>query len=326
MNRMTALLLLLLAVSTACVQPATRADFGHSSADYSAMSDKLAAKGTANSLATAALLKRFGTEPDKGSYELAAKAVALAPDRTDLAWLEVRFCVAVPGCNLPAREENLRRLDPANSAGWLGSLNRALAKGDTAGVDAALAGLGDAGQFNVYFDPLVVIASHELISERQKQLGSLGHDQVATATMTMIGVVAASVLPGFQAVNAACSNESLENTPRIESCRKVGQAFEHGDTYIVEGLGLSLQQHLWPEDSPEAHGVKDRLRVIQYRLEEYSRLPISSPRAADLPADYLDVLQQQKREQDASLVYFKRAGVPFDPPADWVTSEKPRFH
>src|SRR5262249_22817683 len=61
--------------------------------------DRLIAKGTANSLATAALLQQFGAESDSGAYKLISRSVQLAPDRRDLAWLAVRLCASSSDCN-----------------------------------------------------------------------------------------------------------------------------------------------------------------------------------------------------------------------------------
>jgi hypothetical protein len=89
-------------------------------------------------------------------------------------------------------------------------------------------------------------------------------------------------------------------------------------------LGLSLQQRLWPLDSPEGRAITARRRVFQYRLEEYSRLGISSTNVDEFPADIMDVLRAHEREQDVALVYFARAGVPADPPAKWSSTASPR--
>jgi hypothetical protein len=141
----------------------------------------------------------------------------------------------------------------------------------------------------------------------------------------MIGVIAASVLPPSQAFSFSCKGMALEQIAgRLERCQRAAQAFERADTFIVEGLGLSLQQRLWPLDSPEGRAITARRRVFQYRLEEYSRLGISSSNVDEFPADIMDVLRAHEREQDVALVYFARAGVPADPPAKWSSTASPR--
>jgi hypothetical protein len=111
---------------------------------------------------------------------------------------------------------------------------------------------------------------------------------------------------------------------RLERCQQAARVFEHADTFIVEGLGLSLQQRLWALDSAEGRAVTARRRVFQYRLEEYSRLGISAANFAEFPTDVVDVFRTHEREQDAALVYFAKAGVPADPPASWTSTSLPR--
>jgi hypothetical protein len=308
-----------------CAQQRAAEDYAHPRFDYARLAARLETGQSADSLATAAMLKRFGSEADSGAYPLIDQAVQKAPERSDLAWLAVRLCISAPDCDLPAREAHLRSLAPANSASYLGSLNRAQAANDAAGVDAALRSMGDAEHFDVYFNSLVALGSRELAGAAQSGGTKPNRQELANATMTVVGIAAASLLPGFQAMSFACKGEALELSDRRELCRRAAQTLESGDTYIVEGLGLSMQQRLWPADSPQARSIKERQRVVQYRLEEYSRLPVSSANAAELPADFLDVLSANRREQDASLVYFRRAGVPVDPPTGWVSSMPPRF-
>ncbi len=149
--------------------------------------------------------------------------------------------------------------------------------------------------------------------------------EIARATVEMIGVIAASVLPPSQSFSFSCKGLALEQVSgRLERCRRAAQAFARADTFIVEGLGLSLQQQLWPLDSPEGRAVTAQRRVFQYRLEEYSRLNISSAKLDEFPPDAVDVFRTHEREQDAALVYFTKSGVPADPPAKWTSRSLPR--
>ncbi len=290
--------------------------------EHSAAIDRLIAKGTANSLAAAAVLKQFGEESDNGSYPLVARAVQLAPDRRDLAWLAVRLCASSSDCDEAGPEKHLHEVDPGNGIGSTGALTRAQRKNDAAAIDSALTAIGNSERFYVYFDPLVAATATELAAAQHQ---APGQPTVARATVEMIGVIAASVLPPSQSFSYSCKGLALEQVPgRLERCRRAAQAFTRADTFIVEGLGLSLQQQLWPLSSPEGSSITARRRVLQYRLEEYSRLNISSSKLGEFPPDALDVLRAHEREQDAALVYFVEAGVPVDPPAKWSSRSLPR--
>jgi hypothetical protein len=338
---------------------AAQTAYADGSADSSAAIERLIAKGSADALATAAVLKQFGAESDNGAHVLVDRAVQAAPDRRDLAWLAVRLCASSSDCDDTAPEKHLREVDPGNGIGWIGALARAQRKNDVATIDSALSAIGQSERFYVYFDPLVAATAGELAaahsSKERKAVSrssatgkpsavaeplptvwpsaahssrpnsSLPQRQIARATMEMAGVIAASVLPPSQSFSMSCRGLALEQVAgRLERCRRAAQAITRADTFLVEGLGLSLQQRLWPLDSPEGSRITAQRRVLQYRLEEYSHLDISSSKLDEFPADALDVFRTHAREQDAALVYFTRAGVPPDPPANWTSHSPPR--
>lgn len=292
--------------------------------DRSATIDRLTAKGTPNSLAAAAALQQFGAESDSGAYGLIARAVQLAPDRRDLAWLAVRLCASSSDCDDTAPEKHLREVDPTNGIGSTGALTRAQRKNDVASIDAALTAIANSERFYVYFDPLVAATATELAAVYQKGV-SPSPKETARATMEMMSVIAASVLPPTQSFTYSCKGLALQQVPgRLDLCRRAARGFARADTFLVEGLGLSLQQQLWPLDSPEGQAITAQRRVFQYRMEEYSRLNISSSKLDEFPADALDVFRAHAREQDAALVYFAKAGAPADPPAKWKSQALPR--
>ena len=291
--------------------------------DRLAAIDRLIAKATPNSLAAAAALQQFGAESDSGAYRLISRAVQLAPERADLAWLAVRLCASSSDCDDAAPEKHLHEIDPANGIGSTGALTRAQRKNDVAGIDSALTAIANSERFYVYFDPLVAATATELAAVRQQGMPS--PRQTARATMDMMGVIAASVLPPTQSFTYSCKGLALQQVPgRLDVCRRAARGFARADTFLVEGLGLSLQQQLWPLDSAEGRAITAQRRVFQYRMEEYSRLNISASKLDEFPTDALDVLRTHAREQDAALVYFTEAGEPADPPANWVSRALPR--
>jgi hypothetical protein len=293
-------------------------------ADRPAAIERLTALGTADSLATAAVLKQFGAETDAGSYALVARAVELAPGRGDLAWLAVRLCNIAADCDPAVPEQHLHAVDPANGVALMSALTRAQAKNDASAIDSTLAAIGKSGRFYVYFDPLVAATAPELARVRHRGSGGPSRKELSRATVEMIGVIAASVLPPLQAFASSCKGMALQVEGRLERCQRAGRAFEHADTFIVEGLGLSLQQRLWPADSVEGRAVTVKRRVFQYRLEQYSLLGISASNFAEFPTDVVDVFRTHEREQDAALVYFSKAGIPADPPDSWASTMLPR--
>ena len=90
----------------------------------------------ADSLAAAGLLSFSPGAPEE-SLDLFGRAVAAAPTRADILWLQAQNCHAVPVCDPEPMERRLRELDPSNGAGWLGVLARADSENDTEAKEAA---------------------------------------------------------------------------------------------------------------------------------------------------------------------------------------------
>jgi hypothetical protein len=318
------ILLTTLGVLAPSVQAGTSGGSTHSKVELPAAINKMIAKATPDSLAAAALLKQFGAESDNGSYDLAARAAELAPDRRDLAWLAVRMCNRATDCDPGAAEQHMRKIDPANGVVWIRPLTHAQAIDDIGAIDSALSGLGNSERYYVYFDPLVAATAPELAAAQHSGSSRASDKELAAAAQEMIGVIAGSVLPPGQSLSFSCKGTAIETAGRRDLCRRVAQAAERSDTFIMEGLGLSLQQRLWPLDSPEGRGISARRRVFQYRLEEYGRLSIANSNPNEFPPDIVEVFRAHEREQDAALVYFAKAGIPVDPPANWTSTMLPR--
>ena len=79
---------------------------------------RLEEKTDADSLAAAGLLRTVDRKPDV-AVDLLARATGQAPERADLAWLQIQICQRVSSCNAELLEAQLRVLDPSNGAGWL---------------------------------------------------------------------------------------------------------------------------------------------------------------------------------------------------------------
>lgn len=286
--------------------------------------NQLIAKGTPNSLATAALLQQYGAESDSGAYSLISRAVQLAPDRRDLAWLAVRLCVSSSDCNDAVAEKHLHDIDSTNGVGFMGALARAQRKNDIAAIDAALTALGNSDKFYVYFDPLIAATAPELAAARHPG-GIPSSKDLTRATMTMAGTIAASVLPPTQSLSYSCKGLALEQVAgRLDLCRRAAKVIAHADTFLVEGLGLSYQQQLWPLDSPEGRAITAQRRVFQYRMEEYNHIDISTSKVDEYPSDALEAFRTHEREQDVALYYFAKRGTLNEPPPNWKSQLPPR--
>jgi hypothetical protein len=221
-------------------------------------------------------------------------------------------------------ERDLQDVVPANAAGFRGGLSRARMRNDVSGGDAALVSIGRSERLDVYFNPLVVATATEAAQAHHPGVRKLTARDQAEVQVEMIGVIAATALAPLEPISQSCKGLALKVEGRLERCRRAAEVFARTDTFIAEGLGLSLLQRLWPEDSPEGQAIASRRRVFQYRLEEYNRLAVASSSRIDPLAASLELRRTHEREQDTALEYLRKAGLPIDPPPGWQSQQPPR--
>jgi hypothetical protein len=260
----------------------------------------------ADSLAAAAVLSRF-TQPrphEDAVYALLVRAVAAAPQRADLAWLSIGVCRDVPACDPEPEVDRLRALDPSNGAGWLNAVARANAADDEAAKIAALSQLARAERVDVYWTTLIVHLTRALVATHEVPLKQ--------ALVDVIGIVDPQALPNYMPTLSLCKGERLNNDEVLQDCRRVALAFERGDTFITEMIGLAIARRAWPADSPEWKAAEEETRVARYRMRTGSTFALGARWARQ----YLSLCEQNRREQDVHLAEIIRAGKSPDPPPE----------
>jgi len=204
-------------------------------------------------------------------------------------------------------ERKLRELDPSNGAGWLGALARADSQNDTEAKDAALAALGRSQRFDVYWTTLTAGLSRAAARTRTMSLSE--------AEVTIIGLLAFQDIPAYRVVSNACMGERLQRVEIAENCRGVAQAFEQGDTYITEMIGIAIAKRVWPEQSVEWRAASEARHVFEYRSKLSAKLLSDWPNEREAET-YLALCNQNHREQDVTKALLIQAGLRPDPPAD----------
>jgi hypothetical protein len=262
----------------------------------------LVQKSDPDSLAAVGIMN-IGKHSDE-SLSLLARAVAAAPDRADLLWLQAMRCSELPPCNPTPIEQRLRQLDPANGAGWWVSLAQAGAAHDTEGTDIALAAISHSERVDIYWTTLIAHLSRAVANTKKM---SLEESEVA-----VIGYLAAEAIPPYQYVSTSCKGERLQQQGVPETCRGVAKALQNGDTYVTEMIGVAIAKRVWPEDSPEWKAAAEERRVYDYRSKLYSKL---EQRALAHPGEYLTLCAQNRREQDIFAAQLTTAGYDPNPPA-----------
>jgi hypothetical protein len=273
----------------------------------------------ADSLAAAAVLSMF-TQPRPLHWDralaLLVRAVAAAPERADLVWLNIQVCREVSACDPVPEVDRLRVLDPSNGAGWLNAVTRADAADDEAAKLAVLSELARSERFDIYWTTLIVHLTRAVAATHQISLPE--------AMVNVIGGLGAEEIPAYRATVSLCKGERLNNDEVLQDCRRVALALEHGDTYITEMIGLAIAHRAWTADSPEWKAAAEATRVARYRMQTVGQLELKSAAGARWTEQYLSLCEQNPREQDVALALIVKAGKSPDPPpgglpADWTS-------
>jgi hypothetical protein len=259
-------------------------------------------KTDADSLAAAGLLS---TEKDNGqSLRLLARATAAAPDRPDLRWLQAMRCSEFPSCDPAPIERRLRELDPSNGAGWWAGMARAAATNDSEGTNAALAAISHSERVDIYWTTLIAHLGRAVANTKSMSLQE--------AEVNVIGLLAALPLPPYATISANCKGERLQQPGVTETCRGIAKAFQNGDSYLTQMLGVAIAKRVWPQQSPEWIAAAEQRRVYDYRSSLYVKL---ESRTILHPGEYLTLCAQNRSESDLYAAQLIAAGYDPNPPS-----------
>jgi len=270
----------------------------------------LIAAADADSLAAAAMLSIGpGIDPVQ-RLTLISRAVAEAPDRPDLVWLNVRLCTEVDGCNPEPLEAQLRALDPDNTAAWFNSIGRAAKRNDEAAVRNNLAAIASSTRFDTYWNTTVVHVTQALLRTKTMDL--------RTAFITAIGVAAAIVFPPYQFIANACKGEFLKDPDGVVICRRVASVMRRGDTYLTELIGLAITRRVWPEGSAEFIAANNARRVAHYRMHIEGQISLKQLWSSRDIARRLQLMTDNQTEQEVVSAEILSARLNPNPPSDWA--------
>jgi hypothetical protein len=257
----------------------------------------------ADSLAAAGLLS-VAKHRDQ-SLPLIGRAIAAAPMRADLVWLQAEVCAKLGSCDPVTIENRLRGVDPSNAAGWVGALARATSSNNEEAKDAALIAIGHTDRFDIYWTTLI-----SRLSEAVIQVHKMSPQE---AVVTVIGYLAAEPIPGYESAARACKGDRLQRPTINEACRGVARAFQRGDTYLTEMIGVAIAKRVWPEDSPEWRAAVEARRVYDYRSKRWLKLDVADNAHIE---QYLSLCSKYRREQDLWLAQIIAAGENPNPPSE----------
>jgi hypothetical protein len=267
----------------------------------------LAKRTDADSLAASALFRRaIVGNSDGNSLELAARAVAAAPARSDLALVQLQLCETSPQCDAAPLEGRLLQLDPENGVAWTYALLRADRAKDPASRATAFYGIAQAKRIDLYWNQIV---SHLAATAA----GTAGFD--AGAALTEVIGIEASFAVAFDPISKLCLGPQLQ-PDMLDPCRQIAALFRQGDTAVVEAYGSTLALNLWPVGSPERLEVAAERRRLRYRVDlmDRNQTKLNSPQATKTLAG---LVGQYPTEQATYRAFYVRLGLNPDPPDTW---------
>ena len=273
------------------------------------LQSELAARADPDSLAASAVfageLSGFASGP---SLDLAARAVAAAPDRADLAFLQLQLCESNPACDAAPLELRQQQLDPQNGIGWSYTLVRADRANDGVAWRRARDGLARSKRVDLYL--------HQIVSRlASAAAGKAGFD-FGTAALDLLSIESAFT-PVFEPVSRACSVRDVQQPDVLSQCRQIAAAFRNADTALLEAYGSTLALRLWPVDSAEGHEIAAERRALRYRVDLMTRYAakVNPPQARKTLAA---LIARYPTEQTAYRALFLELGLKPDPPANWT--------
>jgi hypothetical protein len=234
--------------------------------------------------------------------------VAGAPDRPDLAFLQLQLCESAPDCNAAPLERRLQQLDPENGIGWSYLLVRADRANDGVAWRRARDGLAHSKRVELYL--------HQIVSRlATAAAGKAGYD-FGAAAFALLSIESAFT-PTFDPVSRACSAEDVKEPEVLSQCRRIAAAFQHADTSVLEAYGSTLALRLWPEDSIEGRAIAAERRELRYRAQSMTRYAakLNTPQARKTLAV---LIAQYPTEQTADRALFVALGLEPDPPVSWT--------
>lgn len=264
-----------------------------------------------------------------------ARAQALAAPGDDSAfWLQATICTghmpdSAQPCDPDSALAHLQRSDPDNAAVWLMTLEAAAARGDQAGVDAALSRAAQARRYDIRYgagamqilralDAVDLPALDEPALAVLNADGKLAGSDLRDARMALAGWAFALPAPlAFQAqcrtaAAAAATAGGQAAGERRAACLASAALLAESDTMLGRMFGLTLMAQLTAQraDGPV---WRERLRVLYWQNQQSGEVPALSREMAQV---------WQAGEMVTVIRRLREAGRE-RPPAGWLPASEP---
>lgn len=322
-----ALLLAVFVVPALAAQDASSAAKAADSAAYqrwlTSTAKTLASSDDADALLMAALLQKAASK--HGVY-LMDRAAAREPGAADLAAMAMTMCLDVPTCDVKAHVASYRRIAPTDAFGWWPALQQAEAAKDQAAVTESLLAMSRAETFNDYFVGYFQRLRRGLGDAPPVPLPSTPSPTFDAASADDVRAIdamafaSAIAMPQYATVANPCRPDNPQFAQRRTACFAIGELMQHSArSRISYQIGLALQRRAADTDAERQHALAAGRRA-DWQLLNYEKLTPnwSQSGAAAQLRDYFDALERTGSEISATQQLLQKAGLPLDPPSDWV--------
>jgi hypothetical protein len=282
----------------------------------------LAARGDANSLATAAALTFLGppsrskadaAKAASAALELALRASELAPNSSAISWLRLQLCTAAPGCDIREAATTMRWVAADNGVAWIPTLAAAQKEKDTMEMDRALDGMAQGEHFDLYGNRATVMIFDSLRRARKQLPPAYLNSDFARLTEAL-GIANAVVIPSFSPLINACREAAL-GSDRRASCLTLAKTMQHADAVMAQLVGFAIEKRLSPADARQLRTLAERRRLLEWRVAAANRadstlLPWLNSRARSRIAK----MRAMPREEDVCIAILREHNKSLAPP------------
>lgn len=285
-----------------------------------AASRTLAARGDAESLATAAALTFAGSasrskadaaKAATAALDFAIKSSELAPNNAAISWLRLQLCANALGCDIRDAATTMRWVDADNGAAWLPLLAIAQKDKDATEVDRILTDMAAGGRFDLYSNRATVLMFDALKRVRASlPKGYAGSD--FSRLTEAAGLTNAAFIPPFSPLINVCREAAGE---RRATCLALAQTMQHADTIMAQLVGFAIERRLTAADTREVHALADRRHLLEWRVGSANREDAAAPpwRANARARDRVALMRKHVREEDADIALLRERKLPIDP-------------
>lgn len=315
----SALLCALLTVFTG-----VRADPNHLRSDEPTEIAFLVRRGTADSLATAALLAHLtqvsederlpGRPAPPDPSQLIERAVSMAPNRPELVWLQLRDCESRRCADEARIAARLKAIDADNALAWLADLSAAQSK-SAEEVTHAIEQMGAAAGARVYWNRLAVMMFDALTHHDRKEPPTAITQHADDRLMHVTGVLAAVDAPAFRALASACRPPEFVAAGRRAACESAMVRLEASDAVVPHLVRLSVLEAWWPASTPE--GAALRLERLQRRYLTVESNKVRAGRADEDAETRVGAMRHLATEEEVERAMLTAFQEPIERPADW---------